>query len=198
MWYGPALFAFEGMGTALSVYESLGTREPQTFLVIASFSYFFAGLVYCGIMTVGYLAYGSNTQSVLLENFPDEPLADSARYILGIALACSFVLQMTPVFQAFEAAIPREYKKWGWIPTRIILVGCCVLLAAGIPDVETMVALTGALCFSVLCFILPAAFYLKLQPAGTPCRTYENVVSIALIPLGIAGSIAGVQGALMP
>ncbi len=61
-----------------------------------------------------------------------------------------------------------------------------------------MVALTGALCFSVLCFILPPAFYLKLQPAETPWPLYEKALCWALIPLGIAGSIAGVHGAIFP
>ena len=77
-----------------------------------------------------------------------------------------------------------------------VLVGCTVLLAELIPSVEQMVALTGALCFSVLCFVLPAAMYLKLQPADTPCPTYERIVAWALIPLGVVGAIGGVHGAL--
>lgn len=196
VWYGPALFAFEGMGTAVSVYESLGKREPQTFLTIATVSYFLAGIVYCFVMAVGYLTFGVHTQDIILANFPLTPLADSARYILSLGLTCSFVLQMTPVFQACESALPDASRSWAWVPTRIALVGCTVALAEVIPSVEQMVALTGALCFSIICFILPAAFYLKLQPADTPCPTYEKIVCCVLIPLGIAGAIGGVHGAI--
>ena len=60
-----------------------------------------------------------------------------------------------------------------------------------------MIALTGALCFSALCFVLPGAFYLRLEPPGTPCPMYEKAVAMMLIALGVVGAIIGVQGAIV-
>ena len=223
IWYGPALFAFEGMGTALAVYESLGKRDPTTFLSICSVSYALAGVVYCSVMTIGYLyasaihptrglmanppallplslplslpfvvcsprrsldrhrpvrrLYGSATPTMLLDAFPQTPVAESARLILAVALTCSFVLQMTPVFQACESLLPPAWRYHptlpAWIPTRVLLVGCTVLLSSLIPSVEQARAISP--------YLTPShAFVIHLS---STCKIYTHLCPRRLLLL---------------
>ena len=204
-WYGPAIFAFEGMGTALSIYESMGSTDPQPFLWVLTWSYLLALVVYLGISTLGYVAYGDAVARVVLDSFPPgAALADSTKLVLAIAVTCSYVLQMTPVFQAVEGMMPRG-QTMPWLPmqlpvwpfARTALVGITIIFACLLPSVEQMIAVTGALAFSLLCYALPGAFYLKLSPEGTPCPAYEKAVAAVLVPLGIAFSVLGTYGAIM-
>ena len=39
LWIGPVLFAFEGMGTALAIFESMGTADPAPFFRVITISY---------------------------------------------------------------------------------------------------------------------------------------------------------------
>ena len=36
MWFGPSLFAFEGMGTALAIYESMSLSDPRPYFSVVS------------------------------------------------------------------------------------------------------------------------------------------------------------------
>ena len=64
------------------------------------------------------------------------------------------------------------------------------------PSCEQIVAITGALFFSMLCFILPGLFFLKLRPK-VPWENYMVVVAVALIPLGMVGAVAGIHGTIV-
>jgi len=205
VWYGCALFSFEGMGTALSVYESLGTHDPRPFLTIASISYLIAGLVYCFVMTFGYLCYGNDVAKVIVNDFSHGAEGTFARYVLGIALSCSYVLQMTPVFQTCEAAIvgtaieqatPARMRPNLWMGVRVLLVTCTVAASSVISDVQRMVAITGSLFFSLLCFVLPGLFFLKLAP-NCPCPLYQRGLAAVLVPLGLVGAVIGMHGAII-
>jgi len=200
-WYGPALFAFEGMGTAVSIYESMGHTDPKPFMKIATISYIMGGAIYCYVMTVGYLSYGENTRHAVLDNFPQNALGRSANYIICLALVCSYILQMTPIFKIVEEVVmplldvPPGHE---WVTPfvrsslRAVIVAITVMLSAIVPDMEKMVALTGAFAFSLLCFVLPGCFYLKLKPDDG--GWWERVLAMTLIPLGAIGAFVGVIG----
>jgi len=200
MWYGPALFAFEGMGSALSIYDSMGVVDPKPFIHVISYGYAFAVISYAYIILVGYIGFGDDVTRTVTHSFPDTPLGRSADYVLSASLMFAFVLQMTPIFQIVEDCLPQArvgWTQWAWVPSRVLLVGATALVSYAIPDLERVTALTGSLAFSFLCFVLPAILFLRLQP--TPDATYSKVLACCFIPLGIGlafwGSIATITDA---
>lgn len=64
MWYGPALFAFEGMGAALSVYDSMGEVDPSPFIQVVSYSYSVGAATYLYVIVVGYVGWGAGVAQV--------------------------------------------------------------------------------------------------------------------------------------
>jgi len=193
VWYGPALFSFEGMGTAVAIYESMGRIEPDRYMRVATVAYAVGGVVYTYVMTTGYLAYGPSVPHNLLDAFPETAVGRSAQWVVVVALTCSYVLQMTPVFQMVETSIPGWAARF-WPLWRTLLVGGTILLTVLVPAMEQMVGITGALSFSLLCFVLPGAFYLKLHPDDS--GWYAKVVALALIPVGLLGAVFGTIGAV--
>ena len=81
-------------------------------------------------------------------------------------------MQMTPVYHVIEDLLHR--RNTGVLPhrlwplTRALVVGVVALVGALVPDMETMVSLTGSIAFSAIGFILPGVFFLRLQPAAGP------------------------------
>lgn len=59
-WFGPALFAFEGMGTALSIYASMDTASPEPFYAIIRIAYLCIFALYCFVAVLGYSAWGEH------------------------------------------------------------------------------------------------------------------------------------------
>mmetsp|Transcript_55515 Transcript_55515/g.110270 ORF Transcript_55515/g.110270 Transcript_55515/m.110270 type:complete len:82 (-) Transcript_55515:50-295(-) len=72
-----------------------------------------------------------------------------------------------------------------------------------IQDMEKMVALTGSLSFSLIGFILPGLFYLKLRPpqpgraaASAADDRKDAILAVAMICLGFVGGVWGLYSEL--
>ncbi|KAL1504461.1 hypothetical protein AB1Y20_010866 [Prymnesium parvum] len=188
-WFGPALFAFEGMGTALSIFTSMESDDPAPFYRVVSVAYACAFVVYSFAAVVGYAAWGGSVAQVVLDSFPESSLALSADLSLACILLLSFCLQMTPVFQLAELSLSEPCRRL-WPLVRCVIVGMIAIIAAAIPDMEQMVALTGSLSFSIIGFVLPGAFFLKLSRRSLAFE-HDVVVACALIVLGLGGGAFG-------
>lgn len=57
-WFGPAIFAFEGAGPALSIYESMGTTDVRPFFRVLTSTYSIAVLLYGFVAAAGYISWG--------------------------------------------------------------------------------------------------------------------------------------------
>lgn len=102
---------------------------------------------------------------------------------------------MTPIFRIFEAqpfSVSHVWEPAVRAAKRSIIIAATVAISSIVPNMERMVALTGACAFSLLCFVLPGAFYLRLRPQYG--GTYERYLAMALIPLGVIGFVCGVIG----
>ena len=63
-WFGPSLFAFEGMGTALSIYASMGSADPSAFFQVITAAYVGGFAVYCFSAVFGYAVWGGHVTQV--------------------------------------------------------------------------------------------------------------------------------------
>jgi proton-coupled amino acid transporter len=183
-WFGPALFAFEGMGTALSIYEAMEDADPRPYFSVVSATYVISYVLYGAVGAFGYMAWGSDVARVVIDGFPAfnttagafnttaQEFSLAAHLALSVILALSFVLQMTPVFHVFEDLLHSEENRRLpaslWPLTRAVLVGLVALTGALVPDMEVMVSLTGSVALSSIGFVLPGIFFLKLQPPASP------------------------------
>jgi len=198
-WFGPSLFAFEGMGTALSIYESMHLADPRPYFAVVSSSYAIAFLLYGTVATVGYAAWGDDVAQVVLDSLPVSTLGTSAKLFLSGVLLLTYPLQMTAPYHMLEAWLPAG-GAW-WAVGRAGLVAVTAVASYLIPNMEQMVALTGALAFSAIGFVLPGAIFLKLRPPeldGSAARTADVLGSVGMIMLGIIGGSWGVYTIVIP
>lgn len=80
-------------------------------------------------------------------------------------------------------------------------------MGLAVPDMTTMVGLTGSVAFSAVGFVLPGAFYLKLRPEHPPergslCAPSKALVHTAaawvMVIIGCVGAVLGVVSTLQP
>jgi proton-coupled amino acid transporter len=119
-WFGPAIFAFEGMGTALSIYEAMEDADPRPFFSVVSSTYLISYVLYGGVGAFGYLAWQGGVCPVIIDCFPtynttpgavnsvNADLAMAAHVALSIILGLSFVLQVHVLPLIASERIPSD------------------------------------------------------------------------------------------
>ncbi len=197
-WFGPSLFAFEGMGTALAIYESMQLSDPRPYFNVVSSSYVVAVALYGGVAAVGYVAWGDSVAQVVIDSFPSGAVGLSAKVMLAAVLLLTYPLQMTAPFQLLESSLPTD-GLW-WAIGRAGLIALTATASYAIPNMEQMVSLTGAVAMSSIGFVLPGAIFLKLRPPtpdGSGAQVVDVVGSVAMIVLGVIGGCWGVYSTLV-
>ena len=75
---------------------------------------------------------------------------------------------------------------------RAVVVGFTAFASFLIPDMEKMVALTGGVMFSFIGFILPGAFYLKLEPGHW--RSRAKLPAVIHVSFGVLVMLVSLGG----
>ena len=96
---------------------------------------------------------------------------------------------MNPVWGVIEPAIlGRGDYSAAWPVLRGVVVALIAIACVLIPAVDAMISLSGAVGFSLLGFILPGLFFLKLNPNASVAVTLDRSVAAGLESMGRAES----------
>ncbi|GAA5847181.1 hypothetical protein JCM9279_006126 [Rhodotorula babjevae] len=190
---GTAVFAFEGIGLVLPVYESM--REPQKFTRVLSGVMVGSMVLFASGGLLAYLAYGSDIQTVVFINLPqDDKLVSASQFLYSIAILLSTPLQLFPAVRIMENGLFAPQKsgkksvkvKWEKNSFRTLaVVGCSILAWAGAKDLDKFVSLIGSVACVPLGFVFPPLLHLK---ACAHTRK-QKAVDIALLSFGVAAAV---------
>jgi len=108
----------------------------------------------------------SRSTNILEADFGDSYMIQASRYLIMIAVIAAAPLAILPAKYAYEE---MKYRN-GMTPTQNISVSVCMtvfcyILAVIMPNVGTVIAVTGATVNPFIGFIFPILFYLKIDPA---------------------------------
>ena len=171
----------------------MGVTDARPFYTVITMAYVGGVALYTTIAAWGYVTWGAQVSSVVLDSFPQTAMARSSHLMLAIVLLLSYPIQATPVFQLLEASV-AQYAPAGatklWPLGRALIVAITACASYLIPDMESMVGLTGSLAFSSIGFVLPGLFFLALRPP--PVELSEIALAYVMIALGLVGGAWGV------
>ncbi|WVF69259.1 hypothetical protein IAT40_004035 [Kwoniella sp. CBS 6097] len=193
---GTAVFAFEGIGLVIPITESM--KEPQKFPKLLSIVMTLVAFLFAGAGVMSYATYGSNIQTVVIVNLPQEnKFVQAVQFLYSVAILLSIPLQLFPAVRIMENGLfSRSGKhnpsvKWQKNVFRGCTVLFCSLLSwAGSNELDKFVSLIGSFACIPLCFIYPPMLHLK---ACNPSRK-GRILDWTLIVFGtIVGAYTTVQ-----
>jgi proton-coupled amino acid transporter len=194
LFFGMAVFAFEGAGISLPMQQAM--REPSEFKPILRNGMLVITSLYLVFPLITYVAWGSAIQDMVTANLPQRaPIVITVELLYCAGLFLTFPIMMWPAVQILEGSrLFRALECCGGggnplmqsIVFRTLLVAVVSIAAIFIPKFGLFVGLIGCLSCSMLAFILPAMFSLKLDHSerSRPLRWF--MVGFGVIGGGIS------------
>ncbi|ORX40275.1 transmembrane amino acid transporter protein-domain-containing protein [Kockovaella imperatae] len=201
---GTAVFAFEGIGLVIPITESM--REPHKFPKILSGVMFVVAVLFAGFGFLGYAAYGSDINTVVIVNLPqDQVFVQVVQCLYSIAILLSIPLQLFPAVRIMENGLfSRSGKhntsvKWQKNLFRAGTVVCCSLISwAGSKELDKFVSLVGSFACIPLCFIYPPLLHLKAVAKTRTARFLDYGLLIFGICVGIFTTVQTLRSLFEP
>lgn len=179
-------------------YTELKDASVPRFRQALGFSFMLAACMYIVIAATGFLTFGGNSASYILNNYsPNDPLATTSRVgvflstlliyplaFIGVRDGCLDVLQ-----------IPQHWQNTRFLNMfSVMLLTILTLLAVAFHDLGLINAVGGGAFATFLCIIFPALMYRQcIQQSPDKNIDDEREVSFALC-LMVVGAVLGAVG----
>jgi len=128
------------------------------------------GMFYGVMMFAGYYTFGMSAQGVILDNYaPSDMLANIARVGIAISMLASFPIMFSGLREAaidlillVRPQLEEDFAfVWSLNALNVLLLMSVTICAMFVTNVGEVVGVVGAICGSVLIYIMPSVLYAK-------------------------------------
>lgn len=170
--------------------------RPLTLLLAAGISVLVVIFISFGCMA--YLAYGDATHDMVTLNLPHNAWVACVQLLYSLGLLLTYPIMMFPAIQILEDAGPLRAwlgsTAWGAARRRAFRTGLVLftaLVAVTVPQFSLFVNLIGSVSCTLLAFVLPAAFYLRLFQSELGQWAVRREWSV--IAFGVVGGVVSLS-----
>ena len=180
-------FSFICHAHVIPIYAELKSQSPHQMKMVAATSIASCFALYLTASLFGYLTFFNYVQSELLMTYnhsdPTNALTLTVRICLIMGVTLTLPLMHYPTRSTVLGIIrPGRPFSWPWhIGMMFVILGTCVVLVILVPDIREIFGYVGATSSSMLLFILPSLFYLKLMDGSWRSNADKKVAAIFLV-----------------
>ncbi|XP_033607702.1 amino acid transporter AVT1A isoform X2 [Cryptotermes secundus] len=201
--FGTIQFAFGGASTFPTIQNDMVQKNKFSISVVIGFSVIL--ILYLPVAAAGYFVYGEAVDPNIVLTVKNTSLIMLANMLLAMHLILAFLIIINPVCQELEEIfqVPHEFH-WKRCLVRTGMVCVMVFVGESIPKFGKILSLVGGSTITLLTFVLPSFFYMRLcdqeKQQNWPERhipTYIRVYLWELILIGLVGGTASTYSAIL-
>lgn len=183
---GLAVYAFEGIGLVIPVYDITENKKMYPKIVIACILTCCSTFIWFSLFCIG--AWGKDLDSPLVtDRLPQGPITYIIKIFFMFMLIVSYPLQMYPVhiiienilYDGWPKSMKRQWSK-NFSRSLLVLVSCLFTKALG-NKLDKFLSILGAVSCTPVAFTFPVLFHLK---ACAKTRK-DKIVDISILVISI-------------
>ncbi|KAJ8031391.1 Amino acid transporter AVT1A [Holothuria leucospilota] len=201
--FGVIMFAFSGHPAFPTFQHDM--KEPKKFSKSVIIGYSILFCIYFPVSAAGYFVYGDENEDNILNVISDSWLRTIALILVTVHLVMGFIIVINPFSQEIEDLLHID-KKFNWkrVINRTVVVATILFVAESIPQFGVILGLVGGSTVTLLTFVFPSLFYLKLcsaeSPDGSYCKIalplHQRVFHFEIILVGVIGIVSSTYSAI--
>lgn len=195
MYFGTAIYAFEGIGVVLPLENQMKTpSDMKGWNGVLNTSMVMVSCLYIAVGFFGYLKYGENVTGSITLNLPvDEFLATLVKIMMSLAVFFTYALQfyvpVEIVLPWVHRRVSAEHHLKAEYALRYLMVMVTFSLAAAIPKLDLFISLVGSVSSSTLALMAPAVIDTVTQ--GDRCSRLRATKNVVMFLIGFLGFLTG-------